>query len=80
MNIYKRELESEREWLRRVTPEEFTKRNVYCGDNCYDNKWEASERMRELVKSGVVPKKKPLHVRWQKKKMEMEKKVKPGVW
>ena len=34
--------------LLRVTPKEFTRRNIYCGDNCYDNKWELAERYREL--------------------------------
>jgi len=32
--------------LLETTPEEFTRRNVYCGDNCYANKWELAEQYR----------------------------------
>ncbi len=33
--------------LLKTTPVEFTKRNVFCGDNCYDNKWELVEQLRK---------------------------------
>jgi len=40
----------EREWVRarllQTTPEEFTRRNIFCGDNCYDNKWELMDRLK----------------------------------
>jgi len=29
--------------LLQTTPEEFIKRNIFCGDNCYANKWELAE-------------------------------------
>jgi len=32
--------------LLETTPEEFARRNVYCGDNCYANKWELAEQYR----------------------------------
>ena len=32
--------------LLQTTPEEFARRNVYCGDNCYANKWELAEQYR----------------------------------
>ncbi|HEX4208506.1 MAG TPA: hypothetical protein VHZ51_30725 [Ktedonobacteraceae bacterium] len=32
--------------LRRTTPKQFTKRNIFCGDNCYANKWELAEYVR----------------------------------
>jgi hypothetical protein len=31
--------------LRQTTPQEFTRRNIFCGDNCFDNKWELIERL-----------------------------------
>jgi len=37
------EHERAKSWLLRTTPEEFTRRNVFCGDNCYSNKWELAE-------------------------------------
>lgn len=30
-------------WLLQTTPEEFKRRNVFCGDNCFANKWELDE-------------------------------------
>ena len=30
--------------LLQTTPKEFSKRNVFCGDNCYTNKWELAEK------------------------------------
>ena len=41
------EHEPAKSWLLRVTPDEFKKRMVFCGDNCYDNKWEWVERVRQ---------------------------------
>ncbi len=38
-------------WLQQTTPEEFTRRNVYCGDNCYANKWELAEQYRDYKKA-----------------------------
>src|SRR5579859_4246569 len=35
--------------LLQETPPEFTRRNIYCGNNCYDNKWEASAWAREVT-------------------------------
>ncbi len=35
-----------RERLRNTTPEEFTRRNIYCGNRVYANKWEAAERFK----------------------------------
>ena len=37
-----------RAWLRSTTPEAFTKRNIYCGNRVYANKWEAAERFKAL--------------------------------
>ena len=34
-------------WVLNSTPVEFTKRNIFCGDNCYDNKWEFAERYKK---------------------------------
>lgn len=33
--------------LRKTTPQEFIKRNIFCGDRCFDNKWEFMERFHE---------------------------------
>ncbi len=35
-----------REWLITHTPESFTRRNVYCGDRMFENKYELAERYR----------------------------------
>lgn len=39
--------EPAKSWLLRSTPTEFTQRNVYCGDNCFENKWEFIERLQK---------------------------------
>lgn len=41
--------EPTRSWLLRSTPEAFTRRNIYCGGNCYSNKWELAERYRHTA-------------------------------
>jgi len=38
--------ESIRERLVRTTPEEFAKRNIYCGNRVYANKWEMAEQFK----------------------------------
>ncbi len=38
--------ESAKPWLLQTTPEEFTRRKVFCGDNCFANKWELVEQYR----------------------------------
>lgn len=35
--------------LRQTTPQEFTRRNIFCGDNCFDNKWELIERLHSQM-------------------------------
>jgi hypothetical protein len=35
-------------YLRETTPVEFASRNVYCGDNCYANKWELVEDLPRM--------------------------------
>ena|ERR1051326_2723430 len=37
-----------REWLLDDTPEPFGKRNVYCGDRLFENKYEFAEAVRQL--------------------------------
>lgn len=42
---------SVRKWLLETTPEPFVRRNIYCGDNVYANKWELAEmaaKIREM--------------------------------
>ncbi len=75
-NLFGHETESQREKLRQVTPEEFTRRNVYCGDNCYDNKWEASERVRERAQMIMRMSKEERREFWKAQGM----KVQRGVW
>ncbi len=41
------EQESIRSELLTTTPEEFTRRNIFCGDRCYANKWEFIENFRK---------------------------------
>lgn len=36
-----------REWLIKHTPEPFTRRNIYCGDRMFANKYELAERYRQ---------------------------------
>lgn len=31
--------------LLKTTPEQFTQRNIFCGDNCFANKWELVEQL-----------------------------------
>jgi hypothetical protein len=33
--------------LLQTTPEEFQRRNVFCGDRCFANKWELVEHLRQ---------------------------------
>src|SRR5437660_2660365 len=35
-----------RVWLRQTTPEEFARRNIYCGNRVYANKWEMAEQFK----------------------------------
>lgn len=37
--------ESARSILLQTTPQQFTRRNIFCGDNCYANKWELVEKL-----------------------------------
>jgi hypothetical protein len=37
-----------REWLLHDTPEPFRRRNVYCGDRLFENKYEFAEAVRQL--------------------------------
>jgi hypothetical protein len=37
-----------RERLIRETPEPFTKRNIYCGNRMFNNKWELAEQYAPL--------------------------------
>jgi hypothetical protein len=39
--------EEARARLRKTTPEEFTRRNIFCGDKCYANKWELVEQLHQ---------------------------------
>jgi hypothetical protein len=43
------ELPEVQEELRETTPGEFARRNVYCGDNPYRNKYERSQRHRKTA-------------------------------
>lgn len=38
-----------REWLIQHTPEPFIRRNIYCGNRMFDNKYEFVERYRRLI-------------------------------
>jgi hypothetical protein len=40
-----------RKRLIRETPEQFTKRNIYCGNRMFANKWELVRQHRQLVAS-----------------------------
>jgi hypothetical protein len=44
--------ESVKSWLLRSTPEEFRRRNIYCGGDVYANKWEWAEEFRQYLQSG----------------------------
>jgi hypothetical protein len=37
-----------REWLIQETPEPFTRRNIYCGNRMFNNKWELAEQYAPL--------------------------------
>ena len=37
-----------REWLLQDTPEPFTRRNIYCGNRMFNNKWEVAEQYAPL--------------------------------
>jgi hypothetical protein len=37
-----------REWLIQDTPEPFTRRNIYCGNRVFNNKWEIAEQYAPL--------------------------------
>lgn len=37
-------------WVLHTTPEEFSRRNVYCGENIYANKWEWAEEFKQYLK------------------------------
>ncbi|HEX4203136.1 MAG TPA: hypothetical protein VHZ51_02840 [Ktedonobacteraceae bacterium] len=41
--------EPARSRLRKITPKQFIRRNIFCGNNCYDNKWEFVERMQRFM-------------------------------
>ena len=47
--------EEAKEILLRTTPREFTQRNIFCGDNCYANKWEFAEAFKKKLISKGVP-------------------------
>ena len=38
-----------REWLLQKTPEPFTRRNIYCGNRMFANKFEFVEQYRRLI-------------------------------
>ena len=38
-----------RQWLIQQTSEPFTRRNIYCGNRIFDNKYEFVERYRHLI-------------------------------
>lgn len=42
--------EKVREWLMQQTPEPFTRRNIYCGDRMFENKYELAERFRKWAR------------------------------
>ncbi|HEX4204259.1 MAG TPA: hypothetical protein VHZ51_08705 [Ktedonobacteraceae bacterium] len=44
-----RDHEPAKSHLLETTPQQFTKRNIFCGDNCYDNKWELAEHVRRYL-------------------------------
>lgn len=35
--------------LLETTPEEFKRRNIFCGDRCYNNKWELVEQLHQYT-------------------------------
>lgn len=39
--------ESAKPWLLQTTPQEFQRRNIFCGDDCFANKWEWAEQYRQ---------------------------------
>jgi len=39
-------------WLLRSTPEEFRRRNIYCGSDIYANKWEWTEEFQQYLQGG----------------------------
>ena len=43
-----------RQWLIEQTPEPFTRRNIYCGNRMFDNKYEFVERYRRLISTPSV--------------------------
>jgi hypothetical protein len=40
--------------LLETTPEEFKRRNIFCGDRCYANKWELVEEIRQRIAEGNI--------------------------
>lgn len=46
--------QSARSWQLQMTPEEFRRRNVFCGDNCFDNKWEWAERFEQYQRQRMA--------------------------
>jgi hypothetical protein len=44
-----------REYLIQQTPEPFTKRNIYCGNRMFDNKYELAEQYRRLLATQPSP-------------------------
>jgi len=45
------DLESIRARLIRTTPEEFARRNIYCGNRVYANKWEMAEQFKAYAEA-----------------------------
>jgi hypothetical protein len=44
----------EKTQLVETTPEEFTRRNIFCGDRCYANKWELVEDIQQRIAEGSI--------------------------
>ncbi len=44
-----------REYLIQQTPEPFTRRNIYCGNRMFDNKYELAEQYRRLIATQPSP-------------------------
>jgi len=44
-----------REYLIQQTPEPFTRRNIYCGNRMFDNKYELAEQYRRLLATQPSP-------------------------
>lgn len=40
--------------LLETTPEEFKRRNIFCGDRCYANKWELVEDIQRRIAEGSI--------------------------